>query len=259
VDGGVTRLRYGRLPSQHAELRVPPGAGPHPLAVVVHGGFWLAAYDLRLMSPVCEALTAQGVATWNVEYRRLGEDGGGWPGTFRDVAAAADRVRDLAGEYRLDMGRVVSVGHSAGGHLALWLAARRRLADPHDPLFVARPLVPRTAIALAGVPDLRAAAGFDAVRRLMGGTPDEVPARYASGSPAELLPLGVRQILVHGTADSLVPFAMSEAYQAAAAARGDDAVLVPFVGAGHFEPIDPASTPGAQVLALVVDAVPGVR
>ena len=237
------RSSYGPDTAQMGELRVPPGAGPHPVIVLLHGGLWLADYGLDLMTPLAEDLTAHGVATWNVEYRRLGDDGGGWPGTFLDVAAGCDHLRRLAPAHGLDPSRVVSLGHSAGGHLALWVAARARLPRAEDPLFVADPLPLRGAVSLAGIPDLRRAAelGFSAVRRLLGGTPAEVPARYALGSPAALLPLGVQQVLVHGTDDRVVPLALSEDYRAAATARGDTVELVALPGIGHFEPIDPGS------------------
>jgi len=233
---------YGPLPAQFGELAAPPGPGPHPVVVLVHGGFWLAAYDLSLMAPLADAFVAAGIATWNVEYRRLG-DGGGWPATFEDVAAAVDHLRVLAPARGLDLGRVVSVGHSAGGHLALWLAARRRLPEA-SPLFRRDPLPLRAAVSLAGVCDLRRASalGFEVVHRLMGGTPAEVDAHYAMGSPADLLPLGVPQTLVHGADDRVVPLALSEGYRDRAVARGDPVTLVTIPGAGHFEPIDPRSS-----------------
>ena len=234
-----SRVAYGRSGPQFGELALPEGPGPHPVAVLLHGGFWLAAYDLSLMSPLAAALAHEGIAAWNVEYRRVGDVGGGWPGTFEDVAAATDHLRALASARPLDLGRTVAIGHSAGGHLALWLAARHRIGERASPLYAARPLALRGAVSLAGVCDLRRASalGFAAVDRLMGGAPDAVPARYAAGSPAELLPLGVRQVLIHGTDDHVVPFSFSEEYRAAAVARGDDVALVPLPGAGHFEPI----------------------
>src|SRR5579872_5792979 len=120
------RLRYGPDPLHFGDLRLPGGTGPHPVVVMVHGGFWRARFNLEYAGHLCAALAALGIATWNVEYRRLGDTGGGWPGTLLDVAAAADHLRTLAAPYHLDLSRVVAMGHSAGGHLALWLAARRR-------------------------------------------------------------------------------------------------------------------------------------
>ena len=117
------RIPYSDPPLRFGELRLPAGAGPHPLAVVIHGGFWRAAYNLDHIGHLCAALGEVGVATWSLEYRRIGDDGGGWPGTFADVAAGADFVRELSLSQSIDPERVVSVGHSAGGHLALWLAS----------------------------------------------------------------------------------------------------------------------------------------
>jgi pimeloyl-ACP methyl ester carboxylesterase len=189
----------------------------------------------------CAALAGAGWAVWSVEYRRVGEEGGGWPNTLLDVATAADHLRALAPAHRLDLGRAVAVGHSAGGHLALWLAARRRLPPGHA-LHRPDPLPLRGAVALAGVCDLRRAhelgLGVGAVPRLLGGGPEAVPDRYAGASPADLVPLGTRQVLVHGAADSVVPVDISRAYRATAAAAGDVVELVEVAGAGHFEVIN---------------------
>src|SRR5215471_72121 len=139
------RISYARESAhQFGVLRVPRGRGPHPVVALVHGGCWLADYDHMHVESAADALCARGAGVWSIEYRRLGQDGGGWPGTFRDVAAGLDHLRVLAPRHRLDLGRVVAVGHSAGGHLALWLAARRKLGASSD-LFVANP------IAVAGV------------------------------------------------------------------------------------------------------------
>src|SRR5687768_3281806 len=148
-------IRYGPERSQFGELRLPEHAeGRLPVVVVVHGGFWRAQYSLEHIGHLCAALTREGWATWSVEYRRLGEPGGGWPGTFTDAGAALDAVRWLADQWPLDPTRVVTIGHSAGGHLALWLAARPQLSA-HPELGVAEPLVPIGAVALAAVSDLR--------------------------------------------------------------------------------------------------------
>lgn len=238
------RIAYGPVPLQFGDLRLPPAPGPHPVVMVIHGGFWRAAYDLTHIGHLCAALTAAGAATWNVEYHRLGQPGGGWPGTFLDVAVAMEHLRDLAPRYDLDFTRVVALGHSAGGHLALWLAARGRL-PAGDPLYTPAPFLPRAAVSLAGVADLRR--GWElhlsngVVEDFMGGAPTQVPDRYATASPADLLPLGVPQLLIHGTEDRSVPYAISRDYQAIAMARGDDVTLVTLPGAGHFELIDPLS------------------
>jgi len=250
----AVRLPYGPDLYQWGDLRLPPGAGPYPLVVVVHGGFWRAAYDLEHIGYLCAALTADGFATWSVEYRRIGHEGGGWPGSFLDVGAALDYVRVLSQRYRLDAGRVTVLGHSAGGHLALWLAGRRRVS-PGSPLHAAQPLTPRAVVALAPVTDLRQAwalrLGRGVVQDLMGATPAASPDRYAASSPADLLPLGARQTLIHGRWDRIVPPKVSETYVRQARALGDDAVLRLLPWAGHFTLIDPRSRAFGTVLNAV--------
>jgi acetyl esterase/lipase len=188
---------------------------------------------------------------WNIEYRRLGNAGGGWPGTFQDVACAAEHLRELAPVHQLDLGNVVAMGHSAGGHLALWLAARRRIPEA-SPLHSPNPLALRAALALAGVADLRQAwqlgLSGNAVQELLGGGPEVVPDRYAAASPAEMLPLGVRQVLLHGTADRVVPFEIGERYCDRARRAGDRVTLVPLADSGHFELIAPETPEGSEVL-----------
>ncbi|HMA36211.1 MAG TPA: alpha/beta hydrolase [Chloroflexia bacterium] len=254
------RIPYGADPLQFGDLRLPAGPGPHPVVVVIHGGFWRAAYTLEHIGHLCAALTRAGAATWSLEYRRLGNPGGGWPGTFQDVAQGLDHLRALAPLHHLDLGRVVTCGHSAGGHLACWLAARPRI-PAGAVLHTADPLPVRGVVALAGVVDLRRAwelrLSNAVVAELLGGAPSEVPARYATASPRELLPLGVPQQLVHGTQDENVPFAISQTYAAAATAQGDRAQLVPLPGAGHFEVIDPRSREWPQVQAAVNAALQG--
>jgi acetyl esterase/lipase len=255
APGDARRIAYGADdPSQFGDLRLPAGAGPWPLAICLHGGFWRAKYDLVHLGRLCAALAAAGIATWSLEYRRVGQDGGGWPGTFLDVARGADYARELAREYPLDLERVVTVGHSAGGHLALWLAGRGRVAAQSE-IASADPLPQRGAVALAGVVDLARAhelgLSMDAAGELLGGAPEEVPERHAAASPAALLPLGVAQTLVHGTEDDSVPFAMSETYVAAAQAAGDAATLLALPGAGHFEVIDPLAAEWPMILAAI--------
>lgn len=224
------RYRYGPHPDQHGELFLPAGEPRPGVAVVLHGGFWRDRYDRRLMDGLCEDLAGAGLHAWNLEYRRL--PAGGWPETFDDVAAGIDAVAELG----LDSSRVVAIGHSAGGHLALWAASR--------PATEAR--VPVThAVSQAGVADLREAARLElsagVVGDLLGGTPDEVPERYAAASPAELLPLGVPQLLVHGGRDRNVPASISRDYSEHARAAGDDVELVLDPRSGHFEHLDPSS------------------
>lgn len=230
------RLAYGPQPKQFGDLRLPAVDRLLPLAVVIHGGAWQAMYNLIHTGHLCIALEQAGIATWNVEYRSRGDVGGMWPGAGDDVAAAIEFVDELAEGYPLDPERVVLVGHSAGGQLALWGAKRAGLP----------------VVALAAVSDLRESAqrvGPDgAVARFLGGMPAEVPDRYAEASPRELLPLGVRQILVHGNADDGVPYAQSVSYVAAA---GREAELVTLDGAGHFEPIDPQAREWPRILGAI--------
>jgi acetyl esterase/lipase len=194
------------------------------------------------MSALTAALAEDGVATWSIEYRRVGDPGGGWPGTFVDVAAAADHLRALAAEYHLDMERVVAVGHSAGGHLALWLAGRHRL-DDEDELRGATPLPLVGVVALAGIPDLEAYAGptgcGSAVAPLLGGEPSKVEDRLRRTSPIELAPLGVPQVLIVGELDTIVPREQANRYEAVAGDGGDRVAVREIPGAGHFELVVP--------------------
>lgn len=242
------------------DLRIPNGQGPHPIAVVVHGGFWRAHQDLGYLGHLCEVLLEYGIATWNIEFRRVGQVGGGWPGTLQDVGQATDYLRVLAAQFDLDLARTIAVGHSAGGHLALWLAARSRIPRA-SPLWAPNPLPLRAAISVNGVVDLRKAweldLGSEAVARFLGGAPNEVPDRYASASPAELIPFGTTQVLVHGGLDDEVPPSIGEDYVAAALARGDKALLIRMPSAGHFEPIDPQFAEGRQTLAIIANALRG--
>lgn len=236
------RIAYGEAPQQFGDLRLPKGAGPHPVAIVIHGGYWRSAYGLEHIGHLCAALTRAGVATWSLEYRRIGDPGGGWPATGEDVARGAEYLRTLAGRYPLDLTRVVAVGHSAGGQLALWLAAQHRL-----------PL--RGVVSLAGVADLRRAwelgLSRGAAAELLGGTPPQRPDRYRQASPVDLVPLGVPERLLHGTQDDVVPIEMSRRFQAAASSAGDDARLLEIPNAGHFDLIDPRTPSWAQVNAAV--------
>lgn len=248
------RIAYGAEPHQFGDLRVPAGPGPHPVVVVVHGGFWRAKYGLEHAGHLCADLTQRGFATWSLEYRRVGHEGGGWPGTLEDVARGTDFLRTLARTHALDLARVVALGHSAGGHLVAWLGGRHRLR-PGDALHGEAPLPLRGVVPLAGVVDLpRAFAhrlGDGIVETFLGGTPSSVPERYRSASPAALQPLGVPQVLVHGAEDDTVPVLMSEDFCARGRELGDDVRCVTLPGAGHFEVIDPRSQEWPHVVAAV--------
>jgi acetyl esterase/lipase len=233
--GEPVRIDYGPDPSQFGELTLPAGDGPVPVVMVVHGGFWRKSFGLELGRPLAADLVDAGFAAWNVEYRRVG-NGGGWTATFDDVAAALDRLQGL--DPRLDLARVVAVGHSAGGHLAAWLAARPGLpagAPGTDPVVRLR-----GAVSQAGVLDLVDAVeqgvGGSAVTDLLGGTPAQFPDRYALASPVARVPIGVPVVSVHGTSDGNVPIRQSERF---AAASGDELVTLP--GVDHFAVIDPGS------------------
>jgi acetyl esterase/lipase len=230
------RIAYGSDPLQFGDLRLPRGDGPHALVIVIHGGYWQAIYNLTHAGHLCVALAEAGIATWSLEFRRIGDPGGGWPGTLDDVASGVGHARSLEG---VDLDRVVLFGHSAGGQLALWAAAQRIL-----------PL--RAVVSVAGVVDLHEAwerqLGGGIVKRFLGGTPGEVPERYDAASPRALLPLGVHQVLVHGTEDPSVPPDFAREYVDAA---GGEAELVELEGAGHFEPVDPQSREWPEVLALL--------
>lgn len=248
------RIAYGPGPHHFGELRLPPGKGPHPVVVAIHGGFWRAKYDLAHLGHLCAALTASGFATWNLEFRRIGHEGGGYPGTLEDVALGADFLRTLADSHPLDLSRVVFLGHSAGGHLALWLGARHRL-PPGVSLRGQDPLRPRGIVSLAGVADVTRAYELglsdNAAEALLGGSPLEVPLRYQRSSPAALQPLGVPQVLLHGSEDDTVPVAMSADFSARGRAHGDEVRCVVLPGAGHFEVVDPRSREWPQVVEAV--------
>ena len=238
--------RYGAHPDQHAELVRPAAGGPLPVAVLVHGGFWREPYDRSLMDALCDDLARAGWAAWNVEYRRLPT--AGWPGTFEDVAAAVDALADIEGDAQLNLRRTVAIGHSAGGHLALWAAARHRLPDG-APGSAPRVLVTH-AVGQAAVADLDEAVRLDlsrgAVRELLGARWRE---RLPLASPSELLPLGLPQLLVHGAADEDVPVDVARRYADRARAAGDDVRLAVEPGVGHFEHLDPTSSARAHVPA----------
>lgn len=251
------RLSYGRDDHQVGDLYLPSGAGPHPLVVLLHGGCWRARVDRSYLGGFAQNLTEDGLAVWNLEYRRVG-GGGGWPETFQDVAAGTDFLPEIAAEHRLDLSRCVAVGHSAGGHLGLWLAGRRRLPAT-SALYRPNPLKLKGVISLAGIPDLAEALAQeicqDMVKQLLGGRPDEMPGRFRDGAPAALLPLGVPQILINGTHDHVVPAAYIERYARAAALAGDDVRLEILPDTGHFEIVVPGTTVWPMVRSAILELV----
>jgi acetyl esterase/lipase len=210
------------------------------VVVLVHGGFWRPQYDRTLMDPLAEAVVAHGWAAWNIDYRPAGE-GGGWPTTFTDVAAAIDHLPALVDEHPLDLDRVAVVGHSAGGTLALWSAARSGL--PADAPGAAPVVVPAAVVSLAGVTNRAAGSlerlGGGAVNDLMGGSAIRVGDRYGLASPIERLPLGVPTLLVHGQDDVIVPPVLSETFRDRAADAGDEVEARILPDVDHFDLIDP--------------------
>lgn len=223
----ILTIPYGPSPSQVGELHLPDAERP-PVVGLLHGGFWRLPYGREQMGPVAEDLAGRGFAAWNIGYRRVGEPGGGWPGTLEDIEAALGALRDPA--LSLDLRRVTLVGHSAGGHLALWAAGRVRIAG----------LSIVGAVGQAAVSDLARAHALDLGRGAVTGFLGDM-ARCTMASPAELLPLGVPQLLLHGTEDDAVPLAMSEAYVRSAREAGDAAQLEVLPGAGHMDFLDPRS------------------
>jgi acetyl esterase/lipase len=250
------RLAYGGDGNQFLDLRLPKRSGPWGLAICIHGGYWRAKYDLEYMGHLCAALTAKGIATANLEYRRVGNAGGGWPGTFADVRAGYQFLAQLtgknvsknalkdAGRYEFDLRRVVVIGHSAGSELGLCLAAHESGV--------------KAVISLAGVVDLQSAYELhlsnDAVVEFLGGSPAEVGDHYREADPMKLA-VGARQWLVHGAADDVVPPAFSRDYVGAKVKMKEDARLVEIAGAGHFEVVDPRSGAWVDVERVVMEVV----
>jgi acetyl esterase/lipase len=240
-----TVLAYGAEPLQFGELTLPKGAGPHPVLIWLHGGCWLAPYTISHSRAFAQAMADEGYAVWSVEYRSIGDAGGGWPNTFLDVARAAYHVRALADRYPLDSSRIVVGGHSAGGQLALWLAARGKI-DRHGELWTPSPVIPSAVLALApaaGLTALEAKGACDhVIDKLVGGSPEEVPERFAAVEPARLAPIGVAQTLILGRYDNDWTW-LGEAYAAQARSAGDTHIrVIEAPHAAHFEMIAPAST-----------------
>ncbi|HST11594.1 MAG TPA: alpha/beta hydrolase [Terriglobales bacterium] len=237
------RIAYGTDPNQFGDLRLPSGNGPFPVVVNIHGGFWRAKYDLLHTGHLCAALTRKGMATWNLEYRRVGNAGGGWPGTFEDIANGYRFVPQIAKQYKLDASRMLVMGHSAGGQLALCLAAHETRV--------------KGAISLAGVVDLQQAFELhlsnDAVVEFLGGKPSEVPEHYQDADPMRLAVDKARQILIHGAKDDVVPPAFSKKYVGEKQTKGESARLVEDLNADHFDLIDPRSAAWKQVERAVLE------
>lgn len=247
------RIAYGPAPAQVVELFLPTGKGPHPVVVVIHGGCFLAEYQgLPQTSAIAADLAGRGYAVWNVEYRKLGEHGAGYPGTFQDVADAVDRLRVEATKHGLDTRRVVAVGHSAGAHLGLWAASRAKLPRASS-LWRADPLEIRAVVSLGGIGDLKRHAGVFA--GACGPSLAQVapPATYAETSPAELLPTGVAVTMIHGEFDHVMPPDTGRTYAAKVRAAGDIAEAIEIEGVGHFDPVIPTSDAWKKVVVPAIE------
>ena len=236
------RLAYGGDSNQFGDLRLPKSKGPFPVVMNIHGGYWRAKYDLAHAGHLCAALTAKGQATWNQEYRRVGNEGGGWPGTFEDVGRGYRFLPQIAKRYNLEPTRTLVMGHSAGGQLALCLAA-------HEPAV-------KRVVSLAGVVDLEGAweqhLSNDAVVEFLGGKPKDVPEHYRDADPMQLAIPQAAQWLIHGLADDIVPPTFSRNYVQEKQKKKDDAHLLEVSQAGHFELIDPRSTAWPRVEQTVL-------
>jgi len=251
VRAPTARIQYGAGELQFGKLRLPDGPGPHPVVVFIHGGCWLSQFDITHAAALEQGITDAGYGVWSLEYRRVGNSGGGWPGTFLDVAQGVDHLRALANDYPLDLNRVIAAGHSAGGQFALWVAARSRIDSTSD-VFIATPLQIHGVLALAPAPDLRALHEADVcggvVDRLMGGSPLAVGDRYEAASPMQLLPVGVPQRLIVGAHDEAWG-PSGRAYFERARADGRAPVsLREAPESGHFDVIAPSTTTWTLVL-----------
>ncbi len=257
------RLAYGSGQLHFGDLFLPSvAAGKRaPVVMFVHGGWWKNLYGLEYGGHLCAALKRDGIAVWSIEYRRVGDAGGGFPGTFQDVAAGFDFLATLANSYPLDLSRVVVAGHSAGAHLAFWLAGRPNVPET-SVLHLPQPaLAVHGAVALAGAVDLRLTIDLSGyftfahdkheVVSFMGGLPAEVPDRYRAGDPGELLPITAPQWLLQGTEDDQIPPRLPERWAAAGRRAGDRVTVDIIPGADHFDVVDPESAAWPRVRAAL--------
>jgi acetyl esterase/lipase len=249
ADAPERIIAYGEAPQQVGELRLPRGPGPHPVIMLIHGGCWRNAYGIGHVQVLSRALTRHGYAVWTPEYRRIGDAGGGWPGTFLDIAASLSFIISLAADFPLRAAQVVVMGHSAGGHLALWLAGRSHLPGSSA---LASPTGPslRGVVGLAAISDLAAYERVgnscsQALPELLGGTSAEQPARWREADPAQAGRLDCPVHLIHGTLDAIVPPGLSESF------RGGGVQLTRVEGAGHFDLISPLTTAFPVVVAAL--------
>jgi acetyl esterase/lipase len=253
------RIAYGAAPDEFGELWLPTGAGRHPVVVLIHGGCWQASLPgLQLMTYAAVDLRRRGFVVWNVEYRRLGEDGGGYPGTFLDIARSVDFLRTLAPTYPLDLHHVVLVAHSAGGQLALWAAAQRHLPKA-SPLVGGNSQSIAGVVTLAGFDDLEdyrragsaACGGSSTIDDLVAGKDRPTSTLFSDTSPARLLPIGVPQTIISGELDPIVPEIFGGNYAMKAQGSGDKVQSIVIPASGHFDLIDPQSAAWRTVEAVI--------
>lgn len=253
-------ISYGEAPSQKIELFLPAKNAEtpdalRPVVVLIHGGCWQQKVaGMELVRPAAGAFLEKGYAVWSITYRRIDEEGGGYPGTFQDVGAAIDALRDHAEAKKLDLNRVVLWGHSAGGHLALWAAARHKL-PAGSPLRTESPLRPRGVVSVGGFgslqkweTEIRTICGTDSVPKL---APGETEARFADTSPDRLLPSGVPAVMLHGVFDYVAFPAMGLSHAQDGRKAGDRVDIQVAPVSGHFEVIAPGTSAFAQGLAAV--------
>lgn len=253
----TTTISYGESALKVVDLWLPDGDGPHPVVLMVHGGCWQSDIaDRRIMNWIADDLRRRGIAVWNVDYRGVDRPGGGYPGTFLDVAEAADALRDHAQRYRLDVSNVVAVGHSAGGHLALWLAARKTL--PVGTLFNRSPLPIAAAVSLGGLQDLELAerppgsgCGTEVIARLIGRGVSARRDPMANVSVPRMAPLGIPQALVNGEQDRIIPAFFAEDYAGKMRAAGDEVRVRMIDRTGHVELIAPETGAWAAAVAEI--------
>jgi acetyl esterase/lipase len=264
-------IAYGPDQMQKVDLWLPAGRGPHPTVLMVHGGCWQTGIaDRRIMNWIAADLRRRGIAVWNIDYRGVDRSGGGYPGTFADAAAAADALRDQAARHRLDIEPLVAVGHSAGGHLALWLAARRAasrrppgpLIPRGSPLLAADPLPIDTVVSLGGLPDLELAAtppgsgcGTEVIEKLVGPPTLNIRNVYADTSVPRLAPLGIRQVLINGLQDRIIPTSYAEDYAKKMRASGDKVRIRMIDRTGHVELIAPETAAWAAAVEEIEAAL----
>jgi acetyl esterase/lipase len=250
------QVRYGAAPAQGIDIFLPAGPGPHPVAILIHGGCWsIATSGREQLRHLGAELAVRGIAVWSIGYRRANETGGGYPGTFQDVSVAVDSLRDDAPTYHLDLSRTVLVGHSAGGHLALWAAARRGLPTA-SPLYVSSPFMPRAVISLAGVGDLKTFAKFIPLHCGDGILERLAPSdRLADVSPAMLPPPDSPIVMVSGVLDRLVPPYVARDYARARQGQVGSVRLVDIPEAGHFDLVAPSTPAWAEIRRLIETAL----